>query len=449
MPFAKRLTWSDDALVDVDTEVFELLRLERQRQQASLHMLAPSMIVPQAVRECLVSELGNLDGEGYVKRLAADFTAHHDAYMANGPAKYNPSGPIAEYIEALACRRLAEAFRPAEHPELVANLQPASGSLANLAICHGLVPRGGVIVSLALDSGGHLSHGAEVHSLSSEYRYVHHRLARDSGDLDYESLRDVLMREQPSAVFLGASSFPRFIDWKRIRDLIQEAVKRTCFLVADVAHFAGLVTTGFYPNPFPHADVVSLVGYKTFGGPKSGAILARNSELISRIDRALFPGLQGAPRLSEIAGFATAAKTACSEGYRSLIGSAVSFAGHLVEELVHRGIEIAFGGTDTHMVLLDVGPQAVQVAAKLERLGIIVNANMLPEDKSPARSSGIRLGTVALAQRFGEQLDVAAVAELIADSINSDANDPNVSAALRRRIRDLCEANTALTWQSN
>lgn len=386
----------------VDPHVDRLLGIERQRQRAGLHLLAPSMLVSPAIRECLASDLGSLDGEGYASRSFADFDDFLVAYGEAGASKFNPSGPAAEYLENLAQERLAEVFSRGtglSPRSLSVNVHPASGSIANLAILYGLLEPGATVLSLSTAAGGHISHGAAFHRSGKDFNFVHVGLARDDNSLDYARLEEAFRANKPAAVLVGASSFPRQIEWNLLRGMIDADSASDCFLIADIAHFAGLVTAGAYTNPLPAADVVSLVGYKTFGGPKSAVIICRDPEPAKRISRSLFPGIQGAPRMTEIAAMAVAACTSGTPMFQLTIERAVRLATQCGESLRELGVPLAFKGTDTHMLLVDLGPDANRVVMDLESVGIFANANLLPGDSGPSRSTGLRIGTVGAAQR--------------------------------------------------
>ncbi len=429
-------------LAEADPAVARLVETERHRQRAGLHLLAPSMLVSRAVRECLVSALLNLDGEGYVRALPEplpDYPEFAAAYRRRGSAKYNPSGPVAEYLEGLARARIARllsrgtGLAPAD---LHVNVQPASGSLANLALFRGVLRPGETVVSLAAASGGHLSHGAPFHASGRDYRVVPIRMDVDDSRLDPAAVAAAVAGHRPRLVVIGASSFPRRIDWRGIAEALRELHPRPVF-AADVAHFAGLVAAGAYPNPLPWADVVSFVGYKTLGGPKSGVLVTRSGDLARRLDRTLFPGLQGAPRLADVAALATAAEVAGTDTYRELIRTSVRSAAALVRELAARGgPPAAFGGTDTHMVLLKDCTDAVRLAARLERVGILLNANMLPADPGPGSATGLRLGTVAVTQRGLREDDVPALADLLIAALRDARAGGGREEALAAAVSD-------------
>jgi glycine hydroxymethyltransferase len=412
-----------DPLASVDPAMSDLLARERARQVASLHLLAPSMLVSRAVRECVASDLSNLDGEGYVTGAEPiDFDAYEERYRRTGPRKFNPTGPVAEYVELLAGRRLARLFGRGtgiDPAELHVNVHPAAGSLANVAVFRGLLPRSGRVVSLAPTAGGHLSHGTPIHATGMDYDVRQVGFDADTAAVSPETVAEAARAHRADLVIIGASSFPRRIDWRGIAAGLAGLDPRP-LLVADVAHFAGLVAAGAYDNPLPWADVVTMVGYKTLGGPKGGVIISRSTAVGRRIDRALFPGLQGAPRMAEIAALGTAAHLAATEDFRAMIGRAVDLAAALERELRALGRQPAFGGTDTHMLVLHRLADAVGIAARLEHTGLLVNANMVPGDPRPSAASGLRLGTVALAQQGLTDTAAPDLARLLSDAIDAD-----------------------------
>nr|MDT0661995.1 hypothetical protein [Micromonospora sp. DSM 115978] len=422
-------------LTAVDPLMADLLAREAGRQAGSLHLLAPSMLVSRAVRECVASALSNLDGEGYVDRGAdlPGIEAYESAYRGIGSRKFNPCGPVVEYIELLARDRLARLFGSGE---LHVNVQPAAGSVANYAVFRGLLGRGGRVVALAPTAGGHLSHGTPIHATGMDHDVRQVGLDADTRAVDPEAVAEVAHAHRAEMVIIGASSFPRRICWRTIAGELGRLDPRPV-LVADIAHFAGLVPAGVYDNPLPWADVVTMVGYKTLGGPKSGIIVSRSADLGRRIERALFPGLQGAPRLAEIAGLGTAAHVAATPGYHEMIRRAVALAAALERELRAHGRQPAFGGTDTHMLVLHRQPGAVGLAAHLERLGLLVNANMVPGDRRPSTASGLRLGTVALAQRGFTEAHAPDLARLLTRAIDTAGAGTEAGDRVRRAVREL------------
>ncbi|KOG88174.1 hypothetical protein ADK38_21260 [Streptomyces varsoviensis] len=406
------------------------------------------MLTTRAIRECLASDLLNLDGEGYLRDNLPDTDDYADferRYRDDGGSKYNPSGPVAEYIEFLAARRLARllcAGTGLEAGKLHVNVQPVSGSFANLAVLRGALSPGETVLSLGLSSGGHLSHGAPFHQSGQDYNVVSIDHGVDDQSLDLESLYKTAAAHKPRVVIIGASSFPRKISWEQVAEAVGGLSPRPV-VVADIAHFAGLVATGAYDNPLPWTDVVTMVGYKTLGGPKSAAIAVRDPALARRIDRALFPGLQGAPRMAEICALATAAHVAQGDEFRQLIHRSVANAVLLRTALGEYGVHCAFGGTDTHMLVLKDQPRSVRLAQYLERIGVFTNSNLLPGDRGPTAATGIRLGTVGATQRGLESAGIPDLAALLADAFGDFRNSGAKSGTLAERCRRFARTRLA------
>jgi glycine hydroxymethyltransferase len=439
-------------LHELDPEISGLLNREVSRQHRAVHLLAPSMLISRSVRECLASVLGNLDGEGYVGRSPGlgDFKDFAAEYRRRGPLKYNPSGPAAEYIEHLAMHRVATMLAhgtSVDAGDIWVNLQPASGSIANVAILRGLAAPGSTILALDTASGGHISHGAPFHYTGQMYRTAWVAMGVQSTALDLDELRRAVAMVRPQVVMLGASSFPRRIDWAGVRGVLDEvAAGARPILVADIAHFAGLVAAGCYPNPLPWADVVSFVGYKTLGGPKSAVIVTRDPATARKIDRALFPGLQGAPRVAEIAAMAVAAGFAATPQFRTLIERSLEVAQVFARVLRGEcGQRLAFGGSDTHMLMIDHSKPVNRLVQLLEQVGILVNANLLPGDAAPAASRGIRMGTVAVVQRGLSPATAKDLARLVGAVITKLGSRPDgdpATAGSVHRFRDELRAWT-------
>lgn len=433
----------DASLEQVDPLVADALDGEAARQRDAVSLLAPSMFTPRAVRQALSSLFSDLDAEGYVGKWQdeadmGDMKGFCDAYKQRGPRKYNPSGAYAEYVELVAACRVARLFSfgtTLSPEELRVNVQPLSGSAANIAILRALLEPGDPLLSLNVASGGHLSHGARFHYSGATYRAAHYEFS-SSGALDMEHFEARIRETQPKLVIVGGSSYPRSLDWQRIRESL-DSFDRPPLLVADVAHFAGLIAAGCYPNPVPFADVVSMVGYKTFGGPRCGVIITRHPELARRLDRAVFPGLQSAPVMGAITALAVAAGIAATGAFRSLIERALRNAKALGASLSRRGLELEFGGTDTHMLLLRLASPTPPLVSLLEHAGVLTNSNMLPGDTKPSEARGIRMGTVGVTQRGLTEQAADELGELIADLIGAagDATGGTDSDVWRERVR--------------
>ena len=433
----------DASLSQIDPLVAAALKGEATRQRDAISLLAPSMLTPRAVRQALSSLFNDLDAEGYAGRWQDDVDLHElnqfcEVYARRGPRKYNPSGPFAEYVELLAAGRLAHLFSAGTAlapEELHVNVQPLSGSSANIAILRALLEPGDTLLSLSVASGGHLSHGARFHYSGSTYRVFHYEFS-SRGVLDMEEFETRIREVKPKIVVVGGSSYPRALDWCGIRGLF-DSIANPPLLFADVAHFAGLIATGYYPNPVPFADVVSMVGYKTLGGPRIGVIITRQLEIARRIDRALFPGLQSAPVMGSIAALAVAARFAETDAFRSLIKSALQNAKVLGESLRRCDLELEFGGTDTHMLLLRLRSPTQPIVSLFESAGILTNSNMLPGDTKPSAALGIRMGTIGATQRGLSKQAANELGQLIADLIHgaSDATGKAVNDYWREPVQ--------------
>ncbi len=417
----------DASLAEIDPLMAGVLSEEATRQRDAISLLAPSMLTPLSVRQALSSLFNDLDAEGYAGRWQDEdlheLNQFREVYAQRGPRKYNPSGPFAEYVELLAARRLAHLFSSGTSltPEdLYVNVQPVSGSSANIAILRALLEPGDALLSLSVASGGHLSHGARFHYSGSTYSVSHYEFST-GGTLDLEVLETRIRELQPKVVIVGGSSYPRALDWRSVRELL-DSFDNPPLLFADVAHFAGLIATGCYPNPVPFADVVSMVGYKTLGGPRIGVIITRDEVIARRVDRALFPGIQSAPIMGAIAALAVAAQLAGTDAFRSLIESSLRNARVLGESLKQRDFELEFGGTDTHMLLLRLRTPTLPIVSFLESAGILTNSNMLPGDAKPSEAHGIRIGTIGVTQRHLTEQAANELGSLIADVIARASN---------------------------
>ena len=403
-------------LAELDPEVAEALDLERKRQQNTLEMIASENFVPRAVLQGQGSVLTNKYAEGYPGR------------------RYYGGCEFVDIVEELAIKRVKELFG-AEH----ANVQPHSGAQANNAVMHALLTPGEKIMGLSLAHGGHLSHGMKLNVSGKLYEVVAYEVGED-GRIDMEQVRQLALAERPKVIIAGWSAYPRQLDFAKFREIADEV---GAYLWVDMAHFAGLVAAGLHPNPVPHAHVVSSTVHKTLGGPRSGFILCIE-ELKKKIDSAVFPGQQGGPLMHVIAAKATAFKVAATEEFKDRQKRTIEGARILVERLTHQdmrdaGVSIATDGTDVHLVLVDLryheltGKEAEDL---LHDAGITVNRNAVPNDpRPPMVTSGLRIGTSALATRGFDAEGFTEVADIIA-SVLLPQHD---IAALRERVNKLCD----------
>jgi glycine hydroxymethyltransferase len=438
----------DSPLEQLDPLIAKAIGGEAERQRQAINLLAPSMFLPRAARQALSSVLNDLDAEGYAgdwqdSSNRVDLDDFCKSYDQRGPRKYNPSGPFAEYVELTAARRIARLFSSGtglKPEQLHVNVQPLSGSAANIAILRALLEPGDSLLSLELASGGHLSHGAGFHYSGATYKVSHYGIP-SGGRLDLDQFQARVRESQPEAVIVGGSSYPRAIDWKAIREAINQ-VSRPPILIADVAHFAGLIAAGCYPNPLPFADVVSMVGYKTFAGPRIGTIITHDPDLARKINRAVFPGTQSAPVMGAIAALAVAARIAQTDDFRLLMRQAIINAQALSEALLNERLQIEFGGTDTHMLLVRLARPTSQVVSSLERVGILTNSNMLPGDAGPMEAHGIRMGTVGITQLGLSESSATELGRLLAGMICSTGDvQGDVADRLREEVRAFVREN--------
>ena len=402
-------------LADLDPEVAEAIELERKRQQNTLEMIASENFVPRAVLESQGSVLTNKYAEGYPGR------------------RYYGGCEFVDIVESLAISRVKELFG-AEH----ANVQPHSGAQANNAVMHALLNPGDTIMGLSLAHGGHLTHGMKLNVSGKLYNVVAYGVD-ESGRVDMEQVRELALAERPKLIIAGWSAYPRQLDFAAFRAIADEI---GAYLWVDMAHFAGLVAAGLHPNPVPHAHVVSSTVHKTLGGPRSGFILC-TEELKKKIDSAVFPGQQGGPLMHVIAAKATAFKIAASEGFkerqkRTIEGAQILAKRLLEQDVKDAGVSIASGGTDVHLVLVDLRHHALngkEAEDLLHDAGITVNRNAVPNDpRPPMVTSGLRIGTSALATRGFDAEGFTEVADIIASVL---LPNPDI-AALRARVDALC-----------
>lgn len=402
-------------LADLDPEVAEAIELERKRQQNTLEMIASENFVPRAVLESQGSVLTNKYAEGYPDR------------------RYYGGCEFVDIVESLAISRVKELFG-AEH----ANVQPHSGAQANNAVMHALLNPGDTIMGLSLAHGGHLTHGMKLNVSGKLYNVVAYSVD-ENGRVDMEQVRELALAERPKLIIAGWSAYPRHLDFAAFREIADEI---GAYLWVDMAHFAGLVAAGLHPNPVPHAHVVSSTVHKTLGGPRSGFILC-TEELKKKIDSAVFPGQQGGPLMHVIAAKATAFKVAASEGFkdrqkRTIEGAQILANRLLQQDVKDAGVSIASGGTDVHLVLVDLRHHALngkEAEDLLHDAGITVNRNAVPNDpRPPMVTSGLRIGTSALATRGFDAEGFTEVADIIASVL---LPNPDI-AALRARVDALC-----------
>ena len=399
-----------------DPAVFAAVQGEEARQAGQLEMIASENFVSLAVREALSTVLTNKYAEGLPGR------------------RYYGGCEFADQIEDLARTRAKELFG-ADH----ANVQPHSGAQANMAGYFAFLEPGDKILGMNLSHGGHLTHGSPVNFSGRFFEVVDYGVREADGRIDYDALRDVALRERPKMIVCGASAYPRIIDFDAFGQVAREC---GAALMADIAHIAGLVATGHHPTPLPHADVVTTTTHKTLRGPRGGLILCRE-EHAKIIDKAVFPCLQGGPLMHVIAGKAVALGEALDPSFVDYSGRVVANARALAEALLERGVSLVSGGTDNHLLLVDLRDRDVtgkDAEEALERAGITVNKNTVPgETRSPFITSGLRIGTPALTTRGMGPEDMKHIGGWIADVL-ARIDDGERIQAIRREVTELCDA---------
>jgi glycine hydroxymethyltransferase len=407
-------------LGETDPDLAAAIGAELVRQQDGIELIASENIVSAAVLEAQGSVLTNKYAEGYPGR------------------RYYGGCQEVDKAETLAIERACKLFGCS-----YANVQPHSGAQANQAVFLALIKPGDTILGMSLASGGHLTHGAAPNLSGKWFRAVQYGVRRDDGLLDYEELESLARTERPKLIIAGGSAYPRIIDFARIRAVADEV--GALFLV-DMAHFAGLVAAGLYPSPLPHAHVVTTTTHKTLRGPRGGMILSNDPELGKKFNSAVFPGLQGGPLMHVIAAKAAAFGEALRPEFRAYQKAVAENARVLGESLVQHGLAIVTGGTDSHLLLVDLRPKRVTgkaAEASLQRAHMTANKNAIPYDpEKPAITSGIRLGTPAATTRgFGaaEFREIGAmIAEVLDGLAAGDGGDNPAEAAVGERVLAMC-----------
>jgi glycine hydroxymethyltransferase len=405
-----------------DDELFSLIDREFERQRDGLELIASENFTSPAVLEAVGSVLTNKYAEGYPGK------------------RYYGGCEVVDQVERLAIERLKRLFG-AEW----ANVQPHSGSSANLAVYYALLEPGDTVLGMDLAHGGHLTHGSPVNFSGLNYNVVGYPVDAQSEVIDYEAVRTIALASQPKLIITGASAYSRTIDFERFRRIADEV---GAYLMADIAHIAGLVAVGLHPNPVPHAHVVTSTTHKTLRGPRSGIIFGNDLEIGKKIDRMVFPGTQGGPLEHVIAGKAVSFHEALQPGFRRYGETIIANAQELAAALAGRGYRVVSGGTDNHMFVLDLRSKGItgnEASKRLDRVGISVSKSMIPFDpEKPWVTSGIRIGTPAITTRGFEPGEMARVAELIDVALTGAAEGPlegEAEAALRRQVVELARAH--------
>ena len=399
-----------------DPDIAAAIRGEARRQHGTLEMIASENFVSLAVLAAMGSVLTNKYAEGYPGK------------------RYYGGCEEVDRAEDLA-RERAKTLFAAPH----ANVQPHSGSQANMAAYFAFLKPGDKIMGLALSHGGHLTHGHPVNFSGMFFQVVPYEVDRETRVLNYDALREQALRERPRMLVAGASAYARRFDFAALRSICDEA---GCLLMVDMAHIAGLVAAGLHPSPVPYADVVTSTTHKTLRGPRGGFVLAPAARA-EAVDKITFPGLQGGPFMHIIAAKAVCFKEAMGEGFRAYQRQVIANARTLAERFLELGFDVVSGGTDTHLFLLDLSSKDLsgkKAEAALEAAGITVNKNTVPFDqRSPFVTSGVRVGTPALTTRGMKEPEMRSIAELMARVLEDPTNQATV-ASVRARTRELCDA---------
>lgn len=400
----------------VDTEIQEAINKELSRQRDKLEMIASENIVSKAVMQAQGSVLTNKYAEGYPGK------------------RYYGGCEYVDIVEQLAIDRAKKLFG-AEY----ANVQPHSGAQANTAVYFALLEPGDTILGMNLTDGGHLTHGSPVNISGKYFKIIPYGVDKETERIDYDELERLAKEHQPKLIVGGASAYSRIIDFERMAQIAKSV---GAYFMVDMAHIAGLVAAGLHPSPVPYADVVTTTTHKTLRGPRGGLILCRDAEFGKQFNKAIFPGIQGGPLMHVIAAKAVAFKEALSDEFKVYQQQVLDNAKALADELVKKGFRIVSGGTDNHLMLVDLRSKNItgkEAQFLLDEIGITANRNTIPfEPLSPFVTSGIRLGTPALTTRGLKEEDIREVADIIADVIEN-REDSDVIEAAKAKVQAICK----------
>jgi len=401
---------------DYDLEVYNAILEEEKRQEEGIELIASENFVSKAVMEAAGSVFTNKYAEGYPER------------------RYYGGCVNADTVEQLAIDRLKKIFGAK-----FANVQPHSGSQANMGVYVSLLEAGDKILGMGLSSGGHLTHGYKVNFSGKNYIGIEYGLNPETELLDYDEVRRLAVQEKPKIIVAGASAYSRVIDFKKFREIADEV---GAYLMVDMAHIAGLVAAGEHPNPMEYADIVTSTTHKTMRGPRGGIILTNNEEIAKKIDKAIFPGIQGGPLMHIIAAKAVAFKEALLPEFKEYQKQVVKNAKAMADALVKGGLRIVSGGTDNHLMLVDLRAKGVtgkQAEESLEKAGITCNKNAIPDDpEKPFITSGVRLGTPAITARGMKEDEAVKIAEMII-KVLENINDDEKIAEVKNEVLKLTE----------
>lgn len=399
-------------LVKVDEEIYSLVEKELEREQDGIELIASENFASEAVMEAMGSYLTNKYAEGYPSK------------------RYYGGCQVVDEVEELARERAKKLFG-AEH----ANVQPHSGSQANMAVYFTILQPGDTVLGMNLSHGGHLTHGSAVNFSGRLYNFVSYGVNKETERIDYEEVRRLALEYKPKLIVAGASAYSRIIDFKKLKEICDEV---EAYFMVDMAHIAGLVATGAHPSPVPYADFVTSTTHKTLRGPRGGLILCKE-KYAKALDKNIFPGIQGGPLMHTIAAKAVCFKEALQPEFKEYIDRVVKNCKVLAEELVKYDFKLVSNGSDNHLILIDLNNKDItgkDAEKRLDSIGITVNKNTVPnETKSPFVTSGIRIGTAAVTTRGFDEEDMKEVAALINDAIENKDED---LSSLKNRVKALC-----------
>jgi len=398
----------------IDSELYHLMEKEEQRQKSTLNLIASENYASRATLLAQASGFANKLAEGYVGN------------------RYCAGCEVIDELENLAINRLKTLFK-VDH----ANVQCPTATQANLAVYFALLNPGDVIIAPKLSHGGHFSHGSPRHISGKMFRFYHYGVARETERLDFAEIRELARQKKPKLIIAGMSAYPRMFPYDEYRAIADEA---GAFLLADIAHIVGLIIADLHPSPVPYADVITSSTHKTFGGPRGGGLIMCTKALAGKIDDAVFPGTQGAPIMNFIASRAVLFKQAMTTAFRQKQQQTVENAKALADSLKSNGLRLVTGGTDTHLILVDLRRQNItgsQAEALLYAVGIVTNKNRIPFDEKPAtETSGLRLGSVSLTNRGMRQPEMIKIGKMVS-TILCRPNDRAVAAEVKKEVSAL------------
>ena len=399
-----------------DREVYDAIEAERKRQNEGIELIASENFVSKSVLEAAGSVMTNKYAEGYPDK------------------RYYGGCECVDIVEKLAIERAKQIF-----DVKYVNVQPHSGSQANMGVYKALLNLGDVILGMRLDHGGHLTHGKNVNFSGKDYTVYSYSVRKEDEYIDYDEVEKIAMEVKPKLIVAGASAYPRVIDFKKFREI---ADKAGAYLMVDMAHIAGLVAAGEHPSPVPYAHVVTTTTHKTLRGPRGGVIMTNDEEIAKKIDKAIFPGIQGGPLMHIIAAKAVAFKQALSPEFKEYQHQIVKNAKALAEVLEKGSLRLVSGGTDNHMILVDLksskGLTGQAVEKALDKAGITVNKNGIPYDtEKPMVTSGIRIGTPAVTTRGMKEKEMEKIGNFILETIEN-INDDKKLSEIKERVKELC-----------